>query len=248
MGRKLVCVFGIHSWYGCRCTRCEQTRDAEHDWSRDCDKCARCGKTRVDAHSWSGCKCSKCEQTRDEGHSLDAFVCSRCGKSDRALPWDPHATPLDGSDFFESMRPCLPGVFAQLPKGARDPVVVIADLQQIRWRGLLRLLLDKPSAVYFSPEQFTGQPVRNETSEGVTLYRAPTINDVTARTGVYAAEREQLVYALCGIQQIPMPLIKMVQAKPQRGMFTVAYFGFTGFNVRHVSTDATVCEQAPLVF
>jgi hypothetical protein len=165
----------------------------------------------------------------------------------RSLPWDSSTAPLDGSDFFESMRPCLPAVFAELPKGARDPVVVIADLQQMRWRGLLRLMLDKPSVVYFSPEQITGQPVRTETTGGVTLYRAPTINGVAARTGIYAAEREQLVYALCGIQQIPMPLIKMVQAKPPASMFTVAYFGFTGFNVRHVSLDATVCEQ-PLPF
>jgi hypothetical protein len=173
---------------------------------------------------------------------------NRSASGSQGLPWDATAAPPDGTEFFESLRASLPSVFAEIPKHAPDPVVVIANLDQMRWRGLLCLLLEKPSAVYFSPERLTGQAVRTENCGGVTLYRAPLINGASARSGMYAAERERLVYALCGIQQIPMPLIKMVQAKPPAGMFTVAYFGFTQFNVRHVSGDASVCKQVPFVF
>lgn len=160
----------------------------------------------------------------------------------RTIRWDSVGAPSDGVAFFEALRPCLPEVFAEVMRVGRDPIVVFANLEQMRWRGLLRLMLDKPSAIYFSPEQLTGQPIRTESTGGVALYQAPVLDGNTLRVGVYAAEREQAIYALCGIQGIPMPLIKMVKAQPDAEMFTVAYFGFSQFGVRLVSRDAAVCE------
>jgi hypothetical protein len=60
------CNLGFHSWNGCKCKACDKTRDESHDWAADCEKCAKCGKTRSVGHSWSGCKCTMCGKTRDE--------------------------------------------------------------------------------------------------------------------------------------------------------------------------------------
>jgi hypothetical protein len=80
---NLKCAVGLHTWSGCKCSKCGKTRDQDHDWSSDCDKCAQCGKTRTDAHRWSGCKCSKCGKTRDQDHdwSSDCDKCAQCGKT-----------------------------------------------------------------------------------------------------------------------------------------------------------------------
>ena len=47
---SLKCKLGFHSWYGCRCTVCGKKRDEQHDWSQDCEKCSKCGKTRAKTH------------------------------------------------------------------------------------------------------------------------------------------------------------------------------------------------------
>jgi len=54
------CKIGMHSWNGCKCSDCERTRDDQHDWSKDCEKCFKCGKTRKSLHKWDGYKCSQC--------------------------------------------------------------------------------------------------------------------------------------------------------------------------------------------
>jgi ankyrin repeat protein len=59
----LKCMVGMHAWSGCKCSQCGSTRDEGHDWTADCEKCARCDKTRSGAHAWSGCKCSRCGAT-----------------------------------------------------------------------------------------------------------------------------------------------------------------------------------------
>jgi len=76
------CKIGLHSWNGCKCSKCGKTRDEQHNWSKDCKKCSNCGKTRENQHDWKGCKCSKCGITRDEQHnwSKDCDNCSICGK------------------------------------------------------------------------------------------------------------------------------------------------------------------------
>jgi hypothetical protein len=77
---KLQCAFGFHEWKGCRCSRCGKTRNEGHDWSKDCERCAKCSTTRSDSHAWAGCKCSNCGKTRDEGHdwSKDCERCASC--------------------------------------------------------------------------------------------------------------------------------------------------------------------------
>jgi hypothetical protein len=59
-----------------------------HEWTKDCEKCAICGKNRADAHPWDGCKCSTCGKTRDLGHTWDGCKCSTCGKiRDQGHQW-----------------------------------------------------------------------------------------------------------------------------------------------------------------
>jgi ankyrin repeat protein len=41
---NLKCLLGGHTWNGCLCTRCKLIRENAHDWSRDSEKCAICGK------------------------------------------------------------------------------------------------------------------------------------------------------------------------------------------------------------
>ena len=63
-----------------------------HDWSTDCEKCARCGRTRNHPHDWStDCeKCARCERTRSNQHEWlytqeedqdgrKKKKCSKCG-------------------------------------------------------------------------------------------------------------------------------------------------------------------------
>ena len=40
---NLKCVFGIHCWEGCKCSRCGAIRDKDHQW--DEARCKQCGKT-----------------------------------------------------------------------------------------------------------------------------------------------------------------------------------------------------------
>jgi len=82
---SLKCLVGIHEWVGCKCSRCGRTRDEGHDWSKDCEKCTRCGADRASTHKWEGCKCAQCGQTRDEGHdwSKDCEKCAKCAKTRR---------------------------------------------------------------------------------------------------------------------------------------------------------------------
>ena len=96
---SFLCRCGFHKWNGCTCGLCAKSRNQEHEWSKDCEQCSRCGRARSGAHAWDGCKCStcgktrrhvwlgcKCSQcgtTRDEGHdwSEDCRQCEKCGKS-----------------------------------------------------------------------------------------------------------------------------------------------------------------------
>ena len=84
---ELMCLFGSHEWTGCKCSSCGKTRDIEHDWTKDCQQCERCGRTRENAHQWNGCVCSVCCRTRDEGHdwTKDCERCSGCGKTRQNL-------------------------------------------------------------------------------------------------------------------------------------------------------------------
>jgi hypothetical protein len=99
---NILCIFGFHKWDGCMCITCSKTRDKAHDWSKDCERCAKCGATRQSAHKWNGCmclecgktchdwiedceKCSHCGATRIGAHdwTKDCETCATCGKSRR---------------------------------------------------------------------------------------------------------------------------------------------------------------------
>ena len=76
-----------HKWEGCKCARCGEKRDTEHDWIvTDCaKKCSRCGKV-ITVHKWEGCKCIVCGEARDEQHKYKGAVCSVCGAKSRLSP------------------------------------------------------------------------------------------------------------------------------------------------------------------
>lgn len=76
----LACAFGFHQWDGCKCTKCGKTRDEGHDWSKDCEKCSRCGAIKVNAHQWDGCRCTKCV-AENHDWSKDCEKCFKCGKT-----------------------------------------------------------------------------------------------------------------------------------------------------------------------
>jgi len=60
-----------------------------HNWSKDCQKCAKCGKHRTVPHKWDGCTCASCGAKRDEAHKWDGCTCASCGaKRDEAHKWD----------------------------------------------------------------------------------------------------------------------------------------------------------------
>ena len=94
---RLVCTFAGHDWSNdCeRCARCGNTRRLPHDWTKDCEKCARCSHVRMGAHDWSrNCeKCWVCGRTRTGAHDWrrDCQRCSRCSaanpKAGKAHRW-----------------------------------------------------------------------------------------------------------------------------------------------------------------
>lgn len=55
---------------------------AFHDWRDDCEKCARCGKTRNHTHDWSR-DCEKCKCCKKENHKWNenGYRCSICGET-----------------------------------------------------------------------------------------------------------------------------------------------------------------------
>jgi hypothetical protein len=54
-----------HTWDGCKCSACGETRDQDHYWDEDCKecKCTRCGKLLDHMHRWEAGRCVVCGQT-----------------------------------------------------------------------------------------------------------------------------------------------------------------------------------------
>jgi polyhydroxyalkanoate synthesis regulator phasin len=75
------CKIGIHDWSNdcAKCSRCGKTRNKQHDWSKNCEKCANCNYSRENVHEWAKCKCTKCETTRNEEHTWNLNKCINCG-------------------------------------------------------------------------------------------------------------------------------------------------------------------------
>gem|GEM_PF-3750607 len=162
------------------------------------------------------------------------------------LPWKWYTSPPvdDGQKLFQNLCRSLPGIFAAVGHSGLDLVFILADVRDLRWRGLLYLLF-KYEAVYYSPESLFGQSPLYETLSGEPYYKAPVIAGKQLKVGIYAVERESLVSNLCCIRDIPTPLIKQVQADCPVGMFTVAYFCGRSLGVRHVSPDAKSDKSVP---
>lgn len=79
----LMCKLFSHKWTGCKCERCGETRDEQHDWDFCKGRCKRCGKTQAEQHDWKNCKCTRCGKVRDERHDWDLCkgICKLCGKT-----------------------------------------------------------------------------------------------------------------------------------------------------------------------
>jgi len=105
-----------HTWNGCKCSGCGQTRDSEHAWeyckcavcgktidsshkfmqiSGKCAvKCEICGKIEEGQHSWEYCKCAVCGNTRDSLHNFKqisgecAVKCEICGAREEYHEWN----------------------------------------------------------------------------------------------------------------------------------------------------------------
>ena len=63
----LLCRLVSHRWKGCKCARCGQTRNAEHEWTHKgyCTFiCQRCGARRDEPHDWKRDRCTRCGESR----------------------------------------------------------------------------------------------------------------------------------------------------------------------------------------
>jgi hypothetical protein len=91
---KLFCYIGLHKWDRCQCTVCNKKRDKEHNWSEDCERCAKCDATRSDIHEWDGCFCLKCKAER---HEWNKGNCKTCGcRQEVSVFFDPGHIATDG--------------------------------------------------------------------------------------------------------------------------------------------------------
>ncbi|NLI21714.1 MAG: hypothetical protein GX418_09225 [Clostridiales bacterium] len=90
----MACLFG-HKWSGCKCVKCGQTRDAEHNWATVTGKCEQrctvCEKTRELPHQYTAVpkqdaeRCAVCGAERIVPHRLENGVCVHCGATQAAL-------------------------------------------------------------------------------------------------------------------------------------------------------------------
>ncbi|MCD4819397.1 MAG: hypothetical protein K8S23_11965 [Candidatus Cloacimonetes bacterium] len=159
------------------------------------------------------------------------------------IPWDYRINvyKYNGVELFKKLSYCLPQVFNMVNQPKRDPVIILVEVEEKKWRGLLYLLF-RNKDVYYSAEMLTNQdPQFETTSEGV-LYKSPIIIGSQLKVGIYATERESLVDALCNTVDVPLQLIKYVKADCPKGMFTVVNFSGLNPGVREVTCSAKVNE------
>ncbi len=89
---NLLCKLRGHKWDGCKCTRCNETRDAMHEFEplkNQCIKrCTKCGKEVKILHTWEkdGCmyRCKVCGTTKTN-HQWKSHRCAECGIYDDEL-------------------------------------------------------------------------------------------------------------------------------------------------------------------
>jgi hypothetical protein len=84
---SFICKIGIHNWsMDCeKCTKCGKTREAGHDWSKDCNECSICGKTQTDHHNFTGWFTKEVDYYHCGSHRISTVGmkrCTTCGKEE----------------------------------------------------------------------------------------------------------------------------------------------------------------------
>ena len=88
------CASG-HTWNGCICTSCGETRDRDHYWDNCKGVCTRCGKTRPPQHDAGyeqakaylvGGRVSARPKATKYKEITTNYTCQRCGKKNPAHP------------------------------------------------------------------------------------------------------------------------------------------------------------------
>jgi DNA-directed RNA polymerase subunit RPC12/RpoP len=92
---SITCKLFGHKWNGCKCERCDETRDVGHNFiiigDKCIEKCVICDKKHNIEHEWDGCKCQHCGLTRDVSHRFEPLInvckqkCVVCGKEQDML-------------------------------------------------------------------------------------------------------------------------------------------------------------------
>jgi hypothetical protein len=59
----IKCSLGIHAWVGCLCSRCNKE---QHDFTKDCGKCSKCGITKENRHNWEKGICLNCGKKEEK--------------------------------------------------------------------------------------------------------------------------------------------------------------------------------------
>jgi len=99
-----LCSIGFHNWSkDCeKCSICGKTRNNMHNWSRDCNKCTQCGIQRSDHHTfshWYGKKTSPYTIKHHYFTEESVRKCKACGKEEFCRHHDFYETGSSGSIY-----------------------------------------------------------------------------------------------------------------------------------------------------
>ena len=140
---KISCFFR-HSWEGCKCKRCETTRD------------------EIGTHTWNGCICLRCGKKRDHDHdwSTDCTKCARCGgNADRLASC--HYGEVEGGKWTGKLKPQYEHLWIHKRMGLGGKDVPVGECERCR-----KVCRD-PFAVEHDWE--SGGGVRGRIGEGCTV-------------------------------------------------------------------------------
>lgn len=134
---SLMCMLGLHYWHGCKCIKCERTRDMEHNWdNKDGHKCETCGEVRSGSFALSGCKCLVCGKTHDVPRNIwsDEETCPTCGsRLSVDVMADQWAYALKDAKDYKALAAYLCS-YHPYPKTIYNPYSV--DHEYDRWMAL----------------------------------------------------------------------------------------------------------------
>ena len=103
---SLACLIGIHDWTkDCdNCSKCGKTRPNSHDWSKDCQHCSICSKTRNIPHNFSAWKMKNVSLYYCGNHrcyTTGVKTCSLCSKEELCRDHELRLVDTKGS-IYES--------------------------------------------------------------------------------------------------------------------------------------------------